>query len=227
MLVIALLYDVHGNLAALEAVLAEAERQADELLLGGDYVGFGPWPRETLERLDRIATPATWIRGNGERWFKERPADRPEVEPISRVAEEAIGDDAVERLYALPVSYRRGETLFVHGSPLSDVESFAAEPRDDDELLLAGEHEARTIVFGHSHLQFVREGPGGVRLVNPGSVGQPLDGDRRAAWALMDGDRIELRRTEYDVERAIEEVRRVLPERAVAIVEHRLRYGRD
>ena len=90
--------------------------------------------------------------------------------------------------------------LYVHGSPLSDVESFHAEPQDDDEKLLNGVRD-RTVVFGHSHLQFRRPGPNDTVLVNPGSVGMPLDGDVRAAWATWDGD-FEFRRTEYDVAKA-------------------------
>ena len=88
----------------------------------------------------------------------------------------------------------------MHGSPLSDVESFHVEPQDDDERLLAGVRD-RTVVFGHSHLQFQRPGPNGTHLLNPGSVGMPLDGDVRSAWATWDGD-FEFRRTEYDVEKA-------------------------
>jgi len=81
-----------------------------------------------------------------------------------------------------------------------DDDSFAAEPHQGEERLLAGVRE-RTVVFGHSHLQFRRPGPNGTDLVNPGSVGMPLDGDRRAAWATRDGD-FAFRRVEYDVERA-------------------------
>jgi predicted phosphodiesterase len=80
------------------------------------------------------------------------------------------------------------------------VDSFPPEPSDDDQRMLAGVRD-RTVVFGHSHLQFRREGPNGTTLVNPGSVGMPLDGDRRAAWALWNGD-FEFRRSDYDVERA-------------------------
>ena len=73
----------------------------------------------------------------------------------------------------------------MHGSPLSDVESFAPQPGDEtDEIrMLAGVRD-RVVVFGHSHQQFQRPGPEGTTLVNPGSVGMPLDGDRRSAWAV-------------------------------------------
>ena len=92
--------------------------------------------------------------------------------------------------------------LYVHGSPLSDVDSFPAAPGDDDERMLNGVHDT-TVVFGHSHLQFERRGPNGTTLINPGSAGMPLDGDVRAAYALRhdEGD-FEFRRVEYDVESA-------------------------
>jgi len=103
-------------------------------------------------------------------------------------------------LYGLPSHAELDGVLYVHGSPLSDVDSFPPEPSTDDERLLAGVQDL-TIVFGHSHQQFRRQGPGGTDLVNPGSVGMPLDGDPRGAWATWDDD-FEFRRVGYDVERA-------------------------
>jgi diadenosine tetraphosphatase ApaH/serine/threonine PP2A family protein phosphatase len=195
---LAILYDIHGNLPALEAVLPDVEAAgADRWLLGGDYGTPSPWPLETLELL-RTLTNATWIRGNGERWLRD-PPDRPEVIEAYRELVD-VADEVIEWLYSLPESAELDGVLYVHGSPLSDVDSFPDEPSDDDERMLAGVRD-RTVVFGHSHLQFRRPGPNGTTLVNPGSVGMPLDGDRRAAWALRDGD-FQFRRTEYDVERA-------------------------
>jgi diadenosine tetraphosphatase ApaH/serine/threonine PP2A family protein phosphatase len=198
--VLAVLYDIHGNTTALDAVLAEAaEAGADRFLLGGDYGTPSPAPLETLERL-RALPNATWIRGNGERWLREPPLDRPEVMDVYELFGGGIPDDEVEWLYGLPERVELDGVLYVHGSPLSDVDSFAPQPQEGEERLLAGEHD-RTIVFGHSHQQFRRLGPNGTDLVNPGSVGMPLDGDVRAAWATWDGD-FAFRRTEYDVERA-------------------------
>ena len=92
--------------------------------------------------------------------------------------------------------------LYVHGSPLADVESFPAEPDDDDERMLNGVRN-QIVVFGHSHLQFERPGPNGTTLINPGSAGMPLDGDPKAAYALRrDDGKFEFRRVAYDVERA-------------------------
>jgi predicted phosphodiesterase len=200
--VLALFYDIHGNLPALEPVLAEADAVGvDRYLLGGDYGTPSPWPLETLARLKELPN-ATWIRGNGERWLREPPLDRPEVMSAYDVFAGGVPDEVVEWLYALPPQAELDGILYVHGSPVSDVESFAPEPQDGEEELLAGVQD-RTVVFGHSHQQFRRPGPSGTDLVNPGSVGMPLDGDVRAAWATWDGD-FEFRRTEYDVERAAE-----------------------
>jgi diadenosine tetraphosphatase ApaH/serine/threonine PP2A family protein phosphatase len=200
-----ILYDVHGNLAALDAVLAEADG-VDEWLLGGDYCAFGPWPVETLARL-RELDRATWLRGNGERWLADPPLDLP-AEQSSFVfaaiasANAVLGGD-VDELISLSAIAEREDAFYCHASPLSDVESFAPEPADDDVRMLAGVKEQQ-VVFGHSHVQFRRPGPNETDLVNPGSVGMPLDRDTRAAWAVRrDDGRLEFRRTEYDVERAV------------------------
>jgi diadenosine tetraphosphatase ApaH/serine/threonine PP2A family protein phosphatase len=206
----AVLYDVHGNLVALEAVLADAEEAgAASFVLGGDYASFGAWPRETAERLDALPAVVR-IRGNVDRWLLEEPEAPPAAKsfltPALAAAREALGTELCGRLHGLPVRGELDGVLVCHGSPLSDVESFAQEPHADDERLLAAESE-RTILFGHSHLQFRRDGPNGTRLVNPGSVGMPVDGDARAAWALYDDGGFVFRRTEYDVERAIARMR--------------------
>jgi diadenosine tetraphosphatase ApaH/serine/threonine PP2A family protein phosphatase len=156
-------------------------------------------PLETFERLEALPN-ATWIRGNGERWLREPPADLPDVAAEYGRFTQTLPDDVLDRLYGLPDRTEQDGILYVHGSPLSDVESFAPRPEEGEERMLAGVRD-RTVVFGHSHQQFRRPGPDGTDLVNPGSVGMPLDRNPRAAWALWDGD-FEFRRTEYDVERA-------------------------
>ena len=205
-----ILYDVHGNLDALEAVLAEAEG-IDEWLLGGDYCTFGPWPSETLGRLRELPN-ATWLRGNGERWLVDPPVDRPTEEKdliFGAIAATIVdlSDSDVDELVGLPAFAERDDAFYCHGSPLSDVESFPPEPGDGDTRLLAGVKEQQ-VVFGHSHLQFRRPGSSDTDLVNPGSVGMPLDGDTRAAWAIRreDGE-LEFRRTAYDVEPAAAKMR--------------------
>jgi diadenosine tetraphosphatase ApaH/serine/threonine PP2A family protein phosphatase len=199
--VLAVLYDIHGNLVALEEVLRDAEAAgADSYLLGGDYGAGSPWPLETVKRL-RGLPDSTWIRGNGERWLREPPLDRPEVAQALSEMDMGLGTEE-GWLYSLQTQVELDGVLYTHGSPLSDVDSFAPEPSDDDERLLNGVRD-RAVVFGHSHLQFERPGPNGTTLINPGSAGMPLDGDVRAAYALRrDDGQFEFRRVEYDVERA-------------------------
>src|SRR5439155_20884366 len=128
------------------------------------------------------------------------PLDRPEV--LEAVTGRASGYGTEEGwLYSLQAQVELDGVLYVHGSPLSDVESFPPEPGDDDERMLAGVRD-KTVVFGHSHLQFRRPGPDGTTLINPGSVGMPLDGDVRAAYAVRGGDgEFEFRRVPFDTER--------------------------
>ena len=226
---IGILYDVHGNLTALDAVLAEADREGiQEWLLGGDYCVFGPWPVETLARLRELEN-ATWLRGNGERWLVDPPLDLPAEQSqfifaalASAIAQLPAGD--VDSLVGLPTLEDREDAFYCHGSPLSDVESFPAEPDKGDLRLLAGVKE-RQVVFGHSHLQFRRSGPTETDLANPGSVGMPLDGDTRAAWAIrLDDGKLEFRRTSYDLAPAVERMREYDWGELVA---QRLLHGRD
>jgi diadenosine tetraphosphatase ApaH/serine/threonine PP2A family protein phosphatase len=211
--VLAVLYDIHGNLPALEAVLADAEQAgATRHLLGGDYALFGPLPGETVARLDALEG-AVWIRGNGERWTAN-PGDAPDDEVVQgaiAASRDELGEALVERLGALPEQHADGEARFCHASPPSDVRGFAPEENDDDVELLAAVGEDRLFV-GHTHLQFRRRSERGIEVVNPGSVGMPFDGDTRAAYALVapDGE-VELRRVAYDHERSAAAVRERFP----------------
>ena len=130
-------------------------------------------------------------------------------------------------LGALPETWPQGDTLFCHGSPVSDVESFFPEPAPDEERLMGGVEEGR-VVFGHTHLPFARLGPGGVELVNPGSVGMPFDGDHRAAYALLGEDgAVERHRVPYDHAASAAELRRRFGDEPwVGIVEARLHQAR-
>ena len=189
-----LLYDVHGNLPALEVVLDDCP--AERFLLGGDYATFGAWPRETIARLRGL--DAEWIRGNVDRWLVDAPDAPDAMLPLIERSREMVGDKLCRELAELPGSTSHAGVLYCHASPLSDMESFYAEPHDTDVKRLMGV-EAERVVFGHTHLQFERPGPGGIHLVNPGSVGMPLDGDHRAAYALVHDDgSVDLRRVEYD-----------------------------
>jgi putative phosphoesterase len=196
----AVLYDVHGNLPALEAVLADAATAgARTFVLGGDYALFGAFPAETVARLREL--DASWIRGNTDRWLAD-PHDgpgTPEFERSIAYCREQVGEAVAAELAGLAETTTLAGCLFCHASPRSDMETFMPAPQPGEEELLAGAGND-VVVFGHSHLQFIRELDGRT-LVNPGSVGMPFDGDRRASYALWHGDaRFDLRRVEYDVE---------------------------
>ena len=195
----ALLYDVHGNLPALEAVLADAGA-VDRYVLGGDYALFGGWPRETVERLRGLEN-ATWVRGNGERWTRdvEDAPDDARVRAAIAYVRGALGEELVAGMAGIEQLAQDRDALICHASPPSDVRSFYPEPADDEAELLFGVTHRR-VVFGHTHLAFRRiSAVHGIELVNPGSVGLPFDHDTRAAYALVHPDHtVEHRRVEYD-----------------------------
>ena len=195
----ALLYDIHGNLPALEAVIADAQSAGvDEFVFGGDYALAGAFPEECVKRIEGLS--GAWIRGNTDRWLED-PSDTPDDDLLRRQIEYCrgeLGGRRVELLFNLPPSVSLDGALVCHASPHDDMLTFMTEPTDADHELLANTEEA-VVFFGHSHIQFQREAEGGRLLVNPGSVGLPFDGDRRAAYALWQGGRaVELRRVEYD-----------------------------
>ena len=200
--VLGVLYDIHGNMPALERVLDGAgQLDIDRWLLGGDYGTPSPWPEETIARLRELPN-ATWIRGNGERWLREPPLDRPEVMEAYELFAGSYPAELVEWLYSLPTAAELDGFLYVHGSPLSDVESFPrrARRRPTSGYWHGRARPDRRLRPQPSHSSG-GPGPNGTELVNPGSAGMPLDGDVRAAWATWDGD-FEFHRTEYDVARA-------------------------
>jgi diadenosine tetraphosphatase ApaH/serine/threonine PP2A family protein phosphatase len=208
---LALLYDIHGNILALDAVLEDAlSAGVGSFVLGGDYALFGAWPMQTVDALQALQH-ATWIRGNGERWTAA-PQEAPDNEVIQgaiAACRSALGMRLVEDLASLPEQSVTNSTRYCHASPISDVRTFMPEPADDELELLDGVTERR-LVFGHSHLPFRRTSANGIELVNPGSVGMPFDGDPRASYAILhDGGepRVEPRRVSYDYEKSARAVR--------------------
>jgi predicted phosphodiesterase len=209
---LACLYDIHGNLPALDAVLDDAsEHGATRFVLGGDYALFGGWPAETVARLRELDN-ALWIRGNGERWTGEpgEAPDNPVVRGAIGWARAALGDELVAAMADIAALAHDRDALICHGSPPSDVRSFLPEPADDEAELLEGVRHTR-VLFGHTHLPFRRvSSVRSIELVNPGSVGMPFDGDTRAAYAFVEPHgAVEHRRVAYDVEAAVERVRSI------------------
>jgi predicted phosphodiesterase len=209
---VAALYDIHGNDAALAAVLAEVDALgADLVVVGGDIAG-GPFPREAADAVRALGDRALTIRGNGERELVEArlrlDAGTARIDPAdtwsSRThwAAAVLDREQLDWMGALPPLASveidgLGDVLFCHGSPRSDEEIVTAlTPAARLAPMLAGVAQ-RTVVLGHTHVQFEHE-VDGIRVVNAGSVGMPYEGRADAFWALL-GPGVELRSTEYDI----------------------------
>jgi len=195
---VAVLCDVHGNLPALEAVLAEvASLEVDRIVCGGDVVA-GPFPRECLERL--LTLDAVFVRGNADRESSRAPAGTWEwivsnLDPLS-----------VEFLGELPQAVSLGGVLYCHGSPRDDDEILTRVSTDERFRAALEGVEERLVVGGHTHVQFERV-IDGIRFVNAGSVGIPYEGKQGAFWALLDGEDVDLRHTPYAVGAAAAAIR--------------------
>jgi putative phosphoesterase len=204
---VAALYDVHGNLPALEAVLAQLDKDpVDAVVVGGDVV-WGPMPAETLRRIRGLECPTLFIRGNADREVADGLQERADLSPEEKLTEWCRGelnDEEVRFLSTLPTSVTvnvegLGATLFCHGSPRSDEEPITTRTSDDAlSRMLQGIAE-NVVVCGHTHAQFERSLARTV-VVNAGSVGLPF-GDPGAYWALF-GPGVRLRLTHYDFDAA-------------------------
>jgi putative phosphoesterase len=204
---IAALYDVHGNLPALQAVLADVEGEGvDEIVFGGDLT-WGPMPHETLQ-LVRSVENASFVRGNADR--------EPDDWERSCLSEEQIAF-----LQSQPPTVARDGVLYCHATPRSDDE--IVTPATPDERLaeiLAGV-EQRVVVAGHTHMQQDRM-VGDIRFVNAGSVGLPYEGEIAAFWALLVDGEPELRKTQVDRERVVEAFRQSRWPRASEMLDERI-----
>jgi putative phosphoesterase len=188
---IATLYDVHGNLAALEAVLAEIPEDAT-IVIGGDVAAVGPQPSETLERLRGLGERVRWLRGNTDRELTpgEVGLSSPGVfdETIAALTEEQIA-----YLHGLPPTVQIERVLFCHATPRNDVDIFTERTPEEQIAHLFADVDADVVVCGHTHSQFERT-IAGKRVINSGSVGMPYEDEPGAYWTLD----LEHRRTEYD-----------------------------
>ena len=192
---VAALYDVHGNLAALDAVLRDARLAKVDLVVSGGDVAAGPFPRECIERLHELGDRVVFVRGNADRELAGWAAGR-------------LDEDDRRTLRGWPTTVELdvdglGQVVFCHGSPRSDEEILTAATPDT--LVREACGSAPVVVCGHTHVQFDRL-VGETRLVNAGSVGSPYEGRRGAFWALLGPD-VRLLSTDYDIDHAVEEIR--------------------
>jgi predicted phosphodiesterase len=225
---VAALYDVHGNLPALEAVLAEVRRSEVNLVVVGGDVVPGPMPREALALLLSLEIPVRFLHGNGERAVLDARAGR-ETAAVPEQAREAVRwvaqvlQPEEERVLAgWPGTLRvevsgLGEVLFCHATPTSDTEIFTRLTPEADLLETFGGLDVPLVVCGHTHMQFDRT-VGGTRVVNAGSVGMPF-GAPEACWLLV-APEVELRRTPYDLREAAGRIRKTSYPQAEAFAAH-------
>ena len=199
---IAALYDVHGNLPALEAVLADVDAsEPDVVLVGGDLVA-GPYPAECLDLLRALERRVEFVRGNADREVLAGGADD------RQWCLDRLGPDGASFVSGWPLTVREeveglGRVLFCHATPDSDEALLTPITPDDAVAEALAGADADVVVYGHIHVQYERgDAP---RLVNPGSVGWPHEGRRGAYWALFGPD-VDFRRTEYDFEAVAERV---------------------
>jgi len=215
---VAAIYDIHGNLPALEAVLEDIRRAAvDQIVVGGD-VFPGPMPQETIRYLLELDIPMQFLCGNGDRevlaqmtgveteWYRAAP--EPWREPVRWTARQL--EPQLERvLDGWPKTLRLeiggiGEVLFCHATPRNDTECFTRLTPEERLVLVFGGIGASLAVCGHTHMQFDRT-IGETRVVNAGSVGMPF-GAPGAYWLLL-GPGVELRHTPYDLAKAAGRIR--------------------
>jgi predicted phosphodiesterase len=222
---LAVISDVHGNLAALEAVLADIKaRGVDSIVNLGDCVTSPLWPKETFEALESLALPT--VRGNHDRWIEEYPDQK--LSSAGRFARNALSARQRLALHNLPSQLRlENGILACHGTPSDDTTCLLEESLDDGRFVpvrreileqrLESETMAQVVLCGHSHRQAVINGPRECLILNPGSVGCPVFADipfaanleyrsPHARYAVLTkrqrGWQVELLALEYDWELA-------------------------
>ena len=211
---VAALYDIHGNLPALEAVLEQVRHAAvDRIVVGGDVLP-GPMAHDTMRCLLDLRLPVQFIYGNGEVAVLDQMAGRtparvpePYRPAIHWAAEQVREYEPVLAGWPLTLRLRidgLGEVLFCHATPRNEDECFTRLTPDDRLLPIVDGLGASVIVCGHTHMQFDRM-VGKARIVNAGSIGMPF-GEPGADWLLLGPD-LQLQHTSYDLLKAAERVR--------------------
>ncbi|MBX9603930.1 MAG: metallophosphatase family protein [Bryobacteraceae bacterium] len=214
---IAIVTDVHGNLPALEAVLADLKKTAPDLVLhGGDLAVNGCRPAEVIDLIRDLRWPGVVGNTDEALWLdreQELEARMPGKGDLRRRmfrssapwARERCGADRVEWLKTLPMSYVQDDVTLVHASPADLWDSPSRDAADDELARVYGPLNARLAVYAHIHVPFIRVLPGMI-VANSGSVGMPFDGDRRASYLLTEGAWTAIRRVEYDTDREIRDL---------------------
>lgn len=205
-MLVAVLSDIHGNLPALRAVLSDLEDEGvRSVVVAGDTIS-GPWPVEVFDAV--AALDARNVRGNADREVLERST---RYGPLATWCADRLGAERLEVAASWPLTFELdvdglGRVLVCHSTPTSDEPIYTRITPEGELVELLGPVEADVFVSGHTHVQYDRTLTSGLRVVNPGSVGMPYEGQPGAFWALL-GPSVELRRTDYDVAATVESVR--------------------
>ena len=212
---VAAIYDIHGNLPALEAVLQDIRQaEVDRVVVGGDVVP-GPMPRQAIARLLDLDIPVQFIQGNGDRAVLEQMAGTetgsiPEqFREVMRHSAQQLDPEHERLLASWPKTFRveipgLGAVLFCHATPRNDTEIFTQVTPEDRLLPAFAGVNVPVVICGHTHMQFDRM-IGKIRVVNAGSVGMPY-GEAGAFWLLLGPD-VHLRHTPYDLAKAASRIR--------------------
>jgi predicted phosphodiesterase len=227
---VAAVYDIHGNLPALEAVLEDIRlAKVDRILVGGDALP-GPMPRETIECLLNLDLPAQFIHGNGDREVLARmrgieTGGVPEkFRGVIDWTAQQLQPEHEGLLASWPSTLQLdieglGTVLFCHATPRNDTEIFSRNTPEGRLLPVFAGVQADVVVCGHTHMQFDRK-VGATRVLNAGSVGMPF-GQPGADWLLL-GPSVEFRHTFYDLARAAERIRQTGYPQAEDFVQHNI-----
>lgn len=210
---IAVVSDIHGNLTALDAVIADLKEVGPDLTVhGGDLLGSGARQAEVIDRIRELGWPGVYGNADEMLWNPGRAAEHLGTPGLQRVREivfrhidatvAAIGDERLAWLRALPKRWSKDDLTVVHAGPGDVWHSPPADASDEQLVNAYGSLGSRRVVYGHIHRAYVRALPS-LTVANSGSVSLSYDGDPRAAYALVDDDRIAIRRVAYDVEREV------------------------
>jgi putative phosphoesterase len=217
---VAIVSDVHGNLTALEAVIADIEqRGVDRVLHGGDLALGGCQPAEVIDRLRELGWPG--VMGNTDEllWRPEQHEIQQRKAPKLRgllallfeqwapATRELLGEERIAWLHRLPDEQREQDVALVHASPGDLWRAPLPDAADSELTATYASSDAGIVFYGHIHRPYVRE-MGGLTVANSGSVGSPFDGDPRASYLLLDSGHVQIVRVGYDIDREVDLLRR-------------------